>query len=164
MIFLRQELHSLTTKPKKQISSAKTHQYISQIAFVFDDMFKLTLDLSFLQFAEVSTFVCYIIKFHIPIPLRNQVVIFCSVVLGYGILSTYAVYRAISIANYEHILTSGSHMAWWFEYCIGMGVNLIAGHKLEMGSRRTLALLGVAASRENNPVAVKKVPICFLPE
>lgn len=54
-------------------------------------------------------------------------------------------------------------MIWWFEYCLGMGVNLVSGHKLEMGSRRTLALLGVAACKEYNQVTVKKVfPIRLL--
>lgn len=72
-------------------------------------------------------------------------------------MTLYAVYRAISIGNYENVLTSGVHMIWWSEYCLAVVIILSAGHSMQMATRRTLALLGAAGCSETDELATQKV-------
>lgn len=88
---------------------------------------------------------------------RFQVICVIGVVVVYGVLTFFAAYRALLGGNFTSFVKSGTHVIWWLNYCTVTLGFITVGHFLEQASQATIDLLGVALTKQRDPMTTKKV-------
>ncbi|XP_053690849.1 uncharacterized protein LOC128739391 [Sabethes cyaneus] len=146
MRFLESSLRKDLNVPAQEATiyshSKLLHTRISSVALIYADLYKLSGNISKLISAEL--------------------LLYCTIVLIYGILSLFAIYRAILTGKYSNIANSGMHVIWWAEYCAAVLVILIYGNNTLQGSEAVLSLLGVSISRQADEMVVVKIRALML--
>ncbi|XP_055543577.1 uncharacterized protein LOC129729119 [Wyeomyia smithii] len=129
-------------QPHHYHSSQILHTRISSMALIYGDLYELSGTISKLISAEI--------------------IIYCTIVLIYGILSLFAIYRAILTGRYSIIANCGMHVIWWVEYCIAVLLILTYGNNILLGSEAVLSLLGAAITYQADEKVVIKIRALML--
>ncbi|XP_055605472.1 uncharacterized protein LOC129753656 [Uranotaenia lowii] len=111
--------------------------FISEIALIFDDLYTLTNDISWMTLTEA--------------------IIYCIIVVMYGIETLFAAYRVILTGKFESFVSSGMHMIWWTEYCLGLLTVLVSSHLVKHEALDTQELLAAAMVSEKDELVRKKM-------